>query len=58
MMTASEIRQLRARLGLTQQELASKLQVALATVASWEQARKRPGRRSERDLRRLAAKSK
>ena len=58
MMTPDEIRQLRARLGWTQQELASKLQVALATVASWEQAKKRPGRRSERDLRRLAAKSK
>lgn len=58
MMSPDEIRQIRARLGLSQQELASKLQVALTTVASWEQGRKRPGRRSERDLRRLAAKSK
>ena len=53
-MTAEEIRQLRARLGLTQLELARKLNVALSTVAAWEQSRKVPGRRSERDLQRLA----
>lgn len=54
-MTAEEVRQLRDRLGWTQQEMATKLQVALATVASWEQGRKSPGRRSERDLWRLQA---
>lgn len=57
-MTPEEIRQLRRRMGWTQQELATKLHVAQGTVADWERGANKPGRRSERDLRRLAQKSK
>lgn len=57
-MTPEQIRELRARLGLTQAELASRLHVSQGTVADWERGKNQPGRRSERDLRHLAAKVK
>lgn len=40
---ADAIRDLRARLGLTQQELANELKVSIASVQAWEQGNRVPG---------------
>lgn len=39
---ASEVRDLRARAGLTQAEFAAKLDVPLETIRNWEQGKRRP----------------
>ena len=52
-MTPAEIKALRERLGLTQAELAQKLDVALSTVSRWESGGRKPHRRTIKDLRRL-----
>ena len=41
-MTASEIRQLRLSLGLTQKEMATRVSVSTQTIKSWELGRRRP----------------
>lgn len=38
------IRELRSRLGLTQEELAARLGVTFPTINSWENARRKPSR--------------
>lgn len=51
--TAQEIKELRKKHGMTQQELADKLGVHQVTVARWETARKRPSQLARRELARL-----
>lgn len=57
-MTPAEIKALRERFGLTQAELAQKLDVALSTVSRWESGQRKPHRRTIKDLRRLERKGK
>lgn len=52
-MTAQEIKELRQRLKLTQQELADELGVARLTVIRWETGQKRPSSLALRQLTRL-----
>lgn len=52
-MTAKEIKELRKKLKLTQQELADKIGVDRVTVARWENGNKRPSNLAERQLARL-----
>ena len=52
-MTGPEIKELRKRLKLTQQQLADKLGVHRVTVAEWETNHKRPSNLAKRQLERL-----
>jgi len=54
-MTGLEIRELRNKLKMTQQQLADKLGVHRVTVAEWESNRKRPSNLANRQLNRLEA---
>lgn len=45
------VRELRFRLGLTQEELAARLGVTFPTVNSWENARRKPSRMGLKILR-------
>jgi len=51
--TGLEIRELRKKLKITQQQLADKLGVHRVTVAEWEAGRKRPSNLARRQLNRL-----
>ncbi len=53
-MTGKEIKELRKRLGWTQEKMAEKLDVAVSTVNRWEKNRARPSRLALRQLDRLA----
>lgn len=53
-MIGSEIKELRKKLKLTQQQLADKLGVHRVTVAEWEINHKRPSNLAKRGLARLA----
>lgn len=55
-MTPEEIRTLREKLGLTQAQLASKLEVAVTTVSRWENGTPMY-RANERELLRLKKKA-
>jgi len=46
-MTASRLRKLRGRSGLSQEELARRLGVARATVTRWENGTRRPSKLAE-----------
>jgi len=52
-MTSEEIRALRKKHGMTQDELALRLGVTKQTVANWENDRVRPSRLAIRQLERL-----
>jgi len=52
-MTGSEIKELRKKLNLTQQQLADKVGVTRVTVARWEAEAKRPSNLAKRELQRL-----
>ena len=52
-MTDIDIRELRRKLKLTQQELAKKLGVDVITVSRWEREEARPSRLAQRELARL-----
>ena len=52
-MTGIEIKELRKKLKMTQQQLANKLGVHRVTVAEWEAGRKRPSNLAKRQLNRL-----
>lgn len=52
-MTGLEIKELRKRLKVTQQELADKLGVHRVTVAEWEGNNKHPSNLAKRQLARL-----
>ncbi len=52
-MTGTEIKELRKKLKMTQQELADKLGVHRVTVAEWEGNNKRPSNLAKRQLERL-----
>ena len=54
-MTGLEIKELRKKLQMTQQQLADKLGVHRVTVAEWEANRKRPSNLARRQLNRLVA---
>ena len=51
--TAQEIKDLRKKHGMTQQELADKIGVDRVTVARWETGQKRPSQLARRQLARL-----
>jgi len=51
--TAQGIKELREKLGMTQQELADKVGVDRVTVARWETEQKRPSQLARRQLARL-----
>lgn len=51
--TAQEIKKLRKKLGITQQELADQIGVDRVTVARWETEQKRPSQLARRQLARL-----
>lgn len=51
--TAQEIKELRKKLGTTQQELADKVGVDRVTVARWETKQKKPSQLARRQLARL-----
>lgn len=53
-MNGTEIKELRKRLKLTQQEFADKIGVDRVTVARWETNNKRPSKLAKRQLARLA----
>lgn len=53
-MTSEEIKQLRKRLNMTQEELANKLGVSRQTVYHWEKNQKRPSRLAKKQLARLS----
>lgn len=55
-MTASEAKEIRKRLKLTQKELAVKLRIDAVTVGRWERGEQRPSQLAERQLVRLARK--
>jgi len=48
-----KVRELRKRMGLTQEELARQLEVSLSTVQRWEGRGAKPTRLARRELRRL-----
>ena len=52
-MTAQNIKDLRASLGLTQKSLAKALKCDLQTVSSWEQGTRHPGKRLLKRLNKL-----
>ena len=52
-MTGPEIKELRNKLKMTQQQLADKLGVHRVTVAEWEGNNKRPSNLAKRQLERL-----
>ena len=52
-MPGNEIRKLRKRLGLTQQQLADKLGVDRTTVSRWERGEVEPSPMAERQLEEL-----
>ena len=56
-MTGPEIKELRSKLKLTQQELADAIGVDLVTVAAWETNHKRPSNLAKRKLARLSNKN-
>lgn len=47
---SNEVRELRQRLRLTQQQMAERLQIHYGTLVSWEQGTHRPGNLSRRML--------
>jgi transcriptional regulator with XRE-family HTH domain len=53
-MSATSLRKLRQRLGLSQQELARRLGVTRATVTCWENGTRRPSRLAERAIQTVA----
>jgi len=53
-MTAQEIKELRLRLSLTQEQLAHKLNVSWATVNRWENGKAAPSPLAEQALLKLA----
>ena len=53
-MTDNEIKELRKRLNMTQQELANAVGVDRVTVARWEAGQKKPSNLARRQLARLA----
>ena len=53
-MIDKEIKELRKKLKITQQELADKIGVDRSTVASWEISNRRPSNLARRQLARLA----
>jgi len=55
-MTADEIRELRKRLAMTQQQLSNRLGVSMSTVQKWEAGTAKPRGLSRRALDRLARK--
>ena len=55
-MTGRDIERIRGKLGLTQQEFAQALGVALSTVSAWEQRRSKPGRLTQRLIGQLCRK--
>ena len=57
-MTGKEVKELRKKLGYTQQELADKIGVDRVTVAYWENGMKHPSNLAMRQLARLAKKVK
>ena len=58
-MTAKEAKELRARLGLTQQELANRLDVSVRSVAGWEaDPPHQPSRLASKALEKLARRAK
>lgn len=57
-MTGPEIKELRKKLKMTQQELADKLGVHRVTVAEWELNHKRPSNLAKRQLARLVKNAK
>lgn len=56
-MTGKEIKTLRKKLKMTQQQLADKLGVARLTIIRWEANQKHPSNLAERELARLANKN-
>jgi DNA-binding transcriptional regulator YiaG len=56
-MTADEIRELRRRLAMTQQQFSNKLGVSMSTVQKWEAETSKPRGLSRRALRKLARKA-
>lgn len=56
-MTADEVRELRRRLAMTQQQFSNKLGVSMSTVQKWEAGTTRPRGLSRRALRKLARKA-
>ena len=57
-MNANDIKELRASLGLTQQQLADRLYLSVGAVRDWEQGRTSPGKRSMKDIEKLLKSSK
>ena len=53
-MTSNEIKELRKRLNMTQQELANAVGVDRVTIARWEAGQKKPSNLARRQLARLA----
>ena len=51
---SNEIKELRKRLGMTQQELANAVGVDRVTIARWEAGQKKPSNLARRQLARLA----
>ena len=56
-MSPEEIKELRLRLGLSQQALSELIGVGLCTVNRWERGHKRPQRMAQRKLEELAGKA-
>jgi len=57
LMTGKEIKQLRKKLGMTQQELADRLGIVRITIIRWEADSKKPSSLARRELARLANKN-
>lgn len=57
-MTGKEVKAIRERLGITQAELARRIDVSRRTVESWEWDLRCPGEENERKLRALEEASK
>ena len=49
-MTKQEVKQLRVKLGLSQQEFATKLGIGIMTVSRWERGITKPSRMAQRLL--------
>ena len=56
-MTADEVKAVRSKLGLTQHELARKLNVTVVCISYWECGRRKPSRKMEKKLMRLFARA-
>ena len=52
-MNAKDIKELRLRLGLSQEKFANKLGVSVFTVARWESSKSRPSQLAQRRLNRI-----